>query len=111
MEAGARGPSEPGLTRSVVLRREAVDDLASARDWYEQRQQGLGIDFVHMADEALERIGRSPLLFGVIDDEKVRVCRLVRFPYVVYYRVLSDAIEILAVLHAHRDARAWRARL
>ena len=40
----------------------------------------------------------------------VRPAKLRRFPYVVYYRVLADRIEVLAVLHGSRDPRIWQGR-
>ncbi|HEX8201483.1 MAG TPA: type II toxin-antitoxin system RelE/ParE family toxin [Isosphaeraceae bacterium] len=43
--------------------------------------------------------------------EDVRACRLRRFPYVVYYRVLADRVEVLAVLHGSRESSTWRSRV
>jgi plasmid stabilization system protein ParE len=34
-----------------------------------------------------------------------------RFPYVVYYRVHPDRIEVIAVLHGSRHPRTWRGRI
>ena len=44
---------------------------------------------------------------GQIVWEDIRASRLRRFPYIVYYRVLSDRVEVLAVLHGRRDSSAW----
>ncbi len=41
----------------------------------------------------------------------VRCVKLKKFPYVVYYRVLTDRVEIIAVLHGSRHERAWQERL
>lgn len=40
----------------------------------------------------------------------VRFCRTRRFPYVVYYRVKADRVEVLAVLHGRRDPADWKRR-
>lgn len=42
--------------------------------------------------------------------QSVRPAKLRRFPYVVYYRVLPDRIEVLAILHGSRDPRVWQGR-
>ena len=40
----------------------------------------------------------------------VRPAKLRRFPYVMYYRMLADRIEVLAVLHGSRNPRVWQSR-
>ena len=40
----------------------------------------------------------------------VRRGKLRKFPYVVYYRALTDRIEVIGVLHGGRDPRVWRSR-
>ena len=93
----------------VVLRPEAQDDLISARDWYDHQAETLGDRFAAAAAAVFERLAATPHLFGVIWED-VRACRLGRFPYVVYYRVLDRQVEILAVLHGSRDPSAWQKR-
>ena len=83
----------------LVLRPEAAEDLAAARDWYEQQRQGLGEEFLTAAEAMFEQIRTMPELYAVVLED-VRRSKLRRFPYVVYYRVLTDRIEVLAVLHA-----------
>jgi plasmid stabilization system protein ParE len=42
--------------------------------------------------------------------EDVRAARLKQFRYIVYFIVLEDRIEVLAVLHGARDPSAWQSR-
>ncbi len=91
----------------VVLRSEAAIDLLVARDWYDQQSDGLGDLFSAQASAVFDRVGAMPELFALIARD-IRACRLQRFPYVVYYRVLVDRVEVLAVLHGSRDPSAWR---
>ncbi|MCI0461367.1 MAG: type II toxin-antitoxin system RelE/ParE family toxin [Gemmataceae bacterium] len=88
------------MSLPVLLRPEAEQDVESARDWYEQQQAGLGQAFLDRLSEALD---------GIVWQD-VRACRLSRFPFVVYYRVLADRIEVLAVLHGSRDPAVWQGR-
>jgi plasmid stabilization system protein ParE len=41
----------------------------------------------------------------------VRRGKLRTFPYLIYYRVLSDRSEVIAVLHASRDPKGWQERV
>jgi plasmid stabilization system protein ParE len=97
------------MSRLVVLRPEAEQDLRSARDWYGRQKAGLGDEFAAQVSATFDRVAEMPELFAV-HWEDVRACRLRRFPYVVYYRALADRVEVLAVLHASRDSSAWQAR-
>ncbi len=86
----------------VSLTSAASADLRAAHDWYEQRSPGLGKDFIRMVDTALARIARQPELFPPIHRGLRRVL-LRRFPYSVFYRIDTDAVRVIAVLHAKMD--------
>jgi plasmid stabilization system protein ParE len=98
------------MSLPIALRPEAEQDLAEARDWYEARLAGLGIDFLLAADEFFQRIAMFPEIYAIVV-KNVRCGKLRRFPYLVYYRALADKIEVLAVWHGSRHPRVWRARI
>jgi plasmid stabilization system protein ParE len=77
--------------------------------WYEQRQTGLGTDFLDEVEQVLAQIAANPARYGFADGD-IRAGLLARFPYAVYYRVLSDRIRVLAVFHTARDPSAWQSR-
>ena len=91
---------------------EAQDDIEAAALWYEQQREGLGIRFVAELDALLERVGRHPYQFPVVEDP-VRRGLLRGFPYAVYFvaEEAADRSFVLAVLHQHRDPDAWRSRI
>jgi plasmid stabilization system protein ParE len=93
----------------LILRPEAEEDLRVARDWYAGRRLGLGEEFLEAATEALERVRENPARYAV-ESVGVRRCKLRRFPYVVYYRLLSDRVEVLGILHGHGDPGKWQSR-
>lgn len=97
------------MSLPIVLRPEAQTDLLEARDWYEQQGPGLGDGFAEAVDEMFARIEEMPELYAVMLRD-VRRGKLRRFPYVVYYRVLTDRIEVIAVLHGSRDPKVWQDR-
>ena len=97
------------MSLPVVLRPEAQDDLLLARDWYERQSPGLGDAFATTVEQLLARVEAMPELYAVTF-RGVRPAKLRRFPYVVYYSLLADRIEVLAVLHGSRDPRVWQGR-
>jgi len=98
------------MSLPVVLRPEAQADLLSARDWYEQQQPGLGDGFTDVVEEMIDRIAAMPELYAVVLNG-VRRAKLRRFPYLAYYRVLSDRVEVIGVLHGSRNPSVWQRRV
>jgi plasmid stabilization system protein ParE len=92
-----------------VFRPEAQDDLLLARDWYQRQALGLGDAFSAAFEQLLARVEAMPELYAVTF-RGVRPAKLRRFPYVMYYRLLADRIEVLGVLHGSRDPRIWQRR-
>lgn len=86
--------------------RGEIDD---AYNWYEQRQLGLGSDFLDEVQRILEEITANSARYGFADGD-IREGFLNRFPYAIYYRVLADRIRVLAVLHTARDPSKWQSR-
>ena len=56
-----------------------------------------------------ERIAAMPKLYAPTI-KNVRRAKLRRFPYVVFYRILADRIEVIGVLHGSRDPGIWQDR-
>jgi plasmid stabilization system protein ParE len=92
----------------TVLDPEAEIDIENAARWYEQERRGLGIDFVLAVQACLDAIEAAPLSFQKVHGE-VRRWFLARFPYSVYFEVVGDQIEILAVFHGKQDEHAFKA--
>lgn len=97
------------MSLPIVFRPEAETDVLEARDWYEQQRPGLGAQFADALDELMVRIESQPMLYAPAHAD-VRRVKLKRFPYVVYYRVLADHVEVIAVLHGSREPRVWQSR-
>jgi plasmid stabilization system protein ParE len=94
----------------TAFRPEAEADVLETRDWYEQQQHGLGDSFRDSLDQIVVRIQTMPQMYAVVFRD-VRRGKLRRFPYVIYYRVLPNRIEVIAVLHGSRDPRLWQERV
>ena len=80
-----------------------------AAHWYEDRRPGLGIEFGASVETTLEVIEQAPERFPVALRD-IRKARVPRFPYVVYYVLLSDVVSVIAIIHGRRSPRRWQAR-
>jgi toxin ParE1/3/4 len=93
----------------VILRHEAEADVQEARDQLETVRVGLGTAVLARVREVLARIEKMPELHGKVWQD-VRAARLKQFRYIVYFIVLADRVEVLAVLHGARDPSSWQSR-
>jgi hypothetical protein len=89
---------------------DADAEVIAAAGWYDQRSPGLGADFLDEFEAALWRIKNSPEAFGIVV-RNIRQHMLHRFPYGIVYRIETDRIYVLAVMHLHRDPQYWENRI
>jgi len=90
-------------------------ELSQAASWYESRQTGLAIRFLHEIDQARHAIPSRPLSFprlaDTASDLEIRRALLPRFPYAVVFLELPTEIRVLAVAHVKRRPDYWLNRL
>jgi toxin ParE1/3/4 len=94
----------------VIFRPEAERDIAEAAGWYEGQRPGLGNEFLLGVGEATARIRSMPRSYAVAY-RRLRACPVARFPYILYYRVRKDRLEVAAVVHGGRDPSVWKGRV
>ena len=93
----------------LVFRPEVRDDLRDAHDWYESQQAGLGDEFIDCVDDLLNQIGMMPESYAIVYLD-IRRAVIRRFPYAVYYRVISSRVVVTAIFRGRRDPKSWRSR-
>ena len=87
----------------------AEQDALEPAIWYEERQPGLGDEFLSEADRAVEALSESALLHRIRFAD-VRRAPIHRFKfYGVYYIVREQEVWILAIFHGRRHPR-WLQR-
>ncbi len=89
---------------------EAKDEIREAADFYEQRRQGLGEEFLEELESLIGKIRLNPLRCGRVSGV-FRCCRTRRFPYGIIYAVEDDEIFVAAVAHTKRKPGYWKKRL
>lgn len=89
---------------------DADTEMLDAAVWYESQQCDLGKRFLVSVQDALNRIELNPELYAFVDGD-VRRCLTKTFPFGVLFRVKTDYIVIMAVMHLHRDPDCWKDRI
>lgn len=93
----------------VVLTLQAREDFDLAADWY-QDHADQGLRFTSQVRDTLTRIGKMPELHHIVHRD-VRRARVLKYPYYLYYRVGSDQVQVIAIVHARRDPSVWKNRV
>ena len=97
------------MTYKVIVRPEAEREIQEAFDWYEERDEGLGLEFLRAADACLSTVQRNPASSPIVH-EQVRRALLRKFPYALFYLVREDTVVVLACFHAKRSPADWLRR-
>jgi plasmid stabilization system protein ParE len=93
----------------VVTRPAAAAEIETAYRWYEKERVGLGTAFLETVDKIVKEIAENPERFPVVRKD-VRRAVLPRFPYSIFYRIVSAHIVVIACFHGKRNPKAWRSR-
>lgn len=94
----------------VVTHPEADQELEAAVLWYEERQPGLGENFLDEFEITLHRIVAEPERWRVFRHNN-RKLNFHHFPYAIVYGLSGDRLFINAVMHLHRRPFYWHDRV
>ena len=95
---------------NLYFHSEAEDELTEAALYYAEARPSLGEAFVSAVEHACNRVAAQPLLGALIADDNIRRAQVARFPYSIIYRVLSDRVRVLAIVHHRRNPNFWHGR-
>jgi len=91
----------------IVFHPLAERELIDAASYYEEQEQGLGLEYLTEVEGVSNLLTRYPAA-GVVIRGSVRRLILPKFPYSLLYRIVNeDLIRILAIAHHKRKPQYW----
>jgi plasmid stabilization system protein ParE len=93
----------------VRLLPEAEKEVLDAAEWYSKQSFGLDYEFIRCIDEAVAKIGKTPLMYPEVYRGRRRIL-VKRFPYSIVFEVMAKEILIYAVFHYRRNPKHWKRR-
>jgi hypothetical protein len=96
--------------RSVVAQPEAIHETEEALRWYEDKEPGLGLRFLHDLEVLFAAIGRRPDLFQPVRSGFHRAI-MRRFPFALFFEFNDELVIVHAVFHCSRNPAVLRKRL
>ena len=89
----------------------AEQDALDAAIWYEERESGLGTDFLDEVDRAVRALARDASLHRIRFAD-VRRAPMRRFKYYgIYYVIREKEVWVLAIFHGRRHPRSLQQRV
>ncbi len=88
----------------------AEHEMLEAALFYENQAVHLGIDFLERVRTVVSRIAENPSRYPIIR-LSIRRSLVARFPYCILYKIDSDEVVIVAVMHLKRHPNYWIGRL
>lgn len=93
----------------VEIHPEAVREAVAAREWYENKSPAAAAAFFAELDSGIDDIRNTPELYSpYLHGTRRYLMR--RFPYLIVYRIVSHAIQVIAVAHVRRQPGYWKTR-
>lgn len=101
------------MTRQIEFHEFARDEYIAAARWYEDRQPGLGREFMDAIESLVERAAedRLPGLTGGTPSPGTMKLLEPRFGYAIYFELSGDLMFVWAVAHGRRRPGYWWERL
>ncbi len=88
----------------------ARKELDEAIDYYNECQDGLGIEFAREVYKTIQIILQFPKAWSPFSNN-TRRCLTNRFPYGIIYQVLEDEVIIVAVMQLNKKPNYWHGRI
>jgi len=86
------------------------DELNEAYGWYEDKQKGLGDDFLDALEDAYLMIQTMPRAWPLAEYGMSKFL-MKRFTYSIIYALREERILVVAVMHQCRKPGYWQDRL
>jgi toxin ParE1/3/4 len=98
------------MSRKLIVTKEAEADILDSYRSYEATQEGLGRRFMDEIERTFDRILPNPFLYQEVETV-IRRAITHAFPYLVFYTLDEQTVQILAVIHGAQDPAYIKERL
>jgi len=88
---------------NLIIEYEAQLEIDDAIEWYESKQDGLGEEFLNYLGGYFQTLTTGKPDFEIKRKPFFRELPLKRFPYVIIYEKLNDAIIVYSIFNTHQN--------
>ena len=91
---------------TLTVKPEAELDILESAQWYEKKQENLGLRFMETVEEKLVLLTQNPLHYQA-SYKATRLALVNQFPYAIHFIVEGKKVIVLAVLGTMEDPNKW----
>jgi hypothetical protein len=91
---------------NLIFHPHVSQEVKVSYNWYQEKAAGLGDDFITELEFSFETIKEYPLGWPIIRNDFHRFV-LPKFPFSVIYKLNSNSIYVVAVMHNSRKPDYW----
>jgi len=95
---------------SIGLSDEAEVDFDKSFEFYCEDSPKVADTFFKRINLSFENIKQNPKSFPVAHKD-VRKYVVMKFPFVIYYRIADTVIQVIAIFHTSRNPEIWDERI
>ena len=95
---------------SIELSDDAEIDLKSSFEYYFYEDPQVADSFFKQINISFEKIKQDPKMFTIVYGS-IRKYVLLKFPFVIYYRIDDVIVQIIAIFHTSRNPQIWNERI
>ena len=93
----------------VDLRDEAIDDLTEGSWFYDSMSNGVGDHFLDSLKADLNSLSDTAGIHEIKYGFHRKLAK--QFPFAIYYQIVDESVDVVAILDCRRSARTISARL
>jgi hypothetical protein len=99
----------------LIIHEAAEEESVEAAVWYEERQQGLGAEFLAAVRRSMADIAGDPFRYPRYEPIRtkadIRRIQIGTFSYLAVYQIWADTAYVLSICHSARRPGYWRKRI
>jgi len=94
---------------SIELSDEAEVDFDKSYEFYFEDSPKVADTFYKQVNMGFDHIRLNPSSFPIAYKD-VRKYVVIKFPFVIYYRIVDVSIQVIAIFHTSRNPEIWNER-
>lgn len=92
---------------SIIIREKAEKQIHQIYEWYEEKREFLGDDFLVEIENSVKILELNPEAFQV-KFKSIRVIYTKHFPFGIFYSIEKQKVIIFAIFHVSQNPNLWK---
>jgi hypothetical protein len=96
--------------KELIILLEAIKDIDNSAFYYRTQEAGLETSFINEIESAISKIQENPERYSIYR-KKYRKFVVMKFPFTIFFKIITNLIIVIAVSHHSRHPDYWKYRI